>query len=171
MGFEAAVTVNRPRDCPVATASAATDGTVGGIARSSSTDGTVIEEFEVTGDADPPACTRVPGTSPWFLGVANIRGNLVSVMDLHGFMGGGRSPQGRHARVLMYQREGVAAAFRVDDVLGLQRFYMERQTTVSVDAGALTPYLNGGFRRRNEEWAVLSLADFVVSRDFLDISR
>lgn len=58
MGLEAAVTVNQPRDCPVATASAATDGTVGGVARSSSMDGTVIEEFEVAGDADPPACTR-----------------------------------------------------------------------------------------------------------------
>lgn len=126
---------------------------------------------EVREVLDPPVCTRVPGTSPWFLGVANVRGNLVSVMDLHGFIAGGRSPQGRHARVLMYQREGVAAAFRVDDVLGLQRFYMEEQTTVAVDAGPLTPYLNGGFRRRNEEWPVLSLADFVASRDFLEISR
>jgi hypothetical protein len=71
----------------------------------------------------------------------------------------------------MYQREGVAAAFRVDDVLGLQRFYMEEQTTLSLDAGVLTPYLNGGFRRNNEEWPVLSLADFVASKDFLEISR
>lgn len=126
---------------------------------------------EVREVLDPPVCTRVPGTLPWFLGVANVRGNLVSVMDLHGFMAGGRSPQGRHARMLMYQRDGVVAAFRVDDVLGLQRFDMDERASVPVDAGALTAYLNGGFRRRNEEWPVLSLADFVVSKDFLEISR
>lgn len=126
---------------------------------------------EVREVLDPPTCTRVPGTASWFLGVANVRGNLVPVMDLHGFMAGGRSPQGRHARVLMYNREGVAAAFRVDDVLGMQRFYMEERTGMSIDAGALTPYVQGGFRRRNEDWPILSLSDFVVSKDFLEISR
>ncbi|QLD85670.1 helix-turn-helix domain-containing protein [Natronomonas halophila] len=58
MGLEAAVTVNRPRDCPVATASAATDATVGEVARSSVADGTVVEEFEVAGEGDPPTDAR-----------------------------------------------------------------------------------------------------------------
>lgn len=52
MGLEAAVTVNQPRDCPVASASETTDATVGGVARSNGVDGTVIEEFEVAGEAD-----------------------------------------------------------------------------------------------------------------------
>lgn len=126
---------------------------------------------EVREVLDPPTCTRVPGTASWFLGVSNIRGSLIPVMDLHGFMAGGRSPQARHARVLMYNRDGIGAAFRVDDVLGLQRFYTEERAAMSIDAGALTPYLDGGFRRRNEDWPVLSLADFVASKDFLEISR
>jgi predicted DNA binding protein len=58
MGLEAAVTVNRPRDCPVATASSASDAAVGEVARSSVAEGTVVEEFEVAGEADPPADTR-----------------------------------------------------------------------------------------------------------------
>jgi predicted DNA binding protein len=52
MGLEAAVTVNQPRDCPVATASEAADTTVGEVARGSAADGTVVEEFEVAGEAD-----------------------------------------------------------------------------------------------------------------------
>jgi twitching motility protein PilI len=30
---------------------------------------------------------RFPLTQPWFLGLANIRGNLYSVVDLAGFLG------------------------------------------------------------------------------------
>jgi twitching motility protein PilI len=126
---------------------------------------------EVREVLDPPTCTRVPGTASWFIGVANIRGTLVPVMDLHGFMAGGRAAQGRHSRVLMYNRDGVSAAFRVDVVLGLQRFYAEERGGTSVEAGYLTPYLDGEFRRRNEEWPVLDLAAFVASKDFLEISR
>ena len=126
---------------------------------------------EVREVLDPPVCTRVPGTKSWFLGVANVRGTLVSVMDLHGFMAGGRSPQGQRARVLMYSRDGVMAAFRVDDVLGMQRFYLDERASVTVEAGALTPYVDGGFRRRDEDWPVLSLAAFVASKEFLEISR
>jgi len=126
---------------------------------------------EVREVLDPPHCTRVPGTASWFLGVANVRGTLVPVLDLHGFMIGGRSGQSRQARALMYQRDGVAAAFRVDDVLGMKRFYMEERAPVRTGVDALAPYVTGGFRRLNEEWPVLSLSDFVASRDFLEISR
>lgn len=34
-----------------------------------------------------PSLTTVPLTKPWFLGVANIRGNLYSVVDFGGFLG------------------------------------------------------------------------------------
>lgn len=126
---------------------------------------------EVREVLDPPTCTRVPGTASWFLGVANVRGTLVPVMDLHGFVTGGRVAQSRQSRALMYHREGIAAAFRVDDVLGMKRFYLEEQAPVATGAEALAPYVSGGFRRLNEEWPVLSLSDFVASRDFLEIAR
>ena len=34
-----------------------------------------------------PPVAGVPMTKPWFLGVANLRGNLYSVVDLAGFLG------------------------------------------------------------------------------------
>lgn len=126
---------------------------------------------EVREVLDPPTCTRVPGTAPWFLGVANVRGTLVPVMDLHGFMTGGRAAQSRHAKVLIYNKGGVAAAFRVDDVLGMKRFHMEEQAPAETGAEALAPYVRGGFQRLNETWPVFSLDEFVASRDFLEIAR
>ena len=36
-----------------------------------------------------PPLAAVPLTQPWFLGLANVRGNLYSVVDLAGFLGRG----------------------------------------------------------------------------------
>lgn len=120
---------------------------------------------------DPPECTRVPGTAPWFLGVANVRGTLLPVMDLHGLMIGGRAGAPRNARMLVYNSEGVAAAFRVDDVLGLKRFYEDERIAVEPGNEVLAPYVDGGFRQGDETWAVFDFTRFVASRDFLEISR
>jgi twitching motility protein PilI len=38
-----------------------------------------------------PVLTPVPGTRSWLLGVANVRGNLVPVIDLRDFIEGERS--------------------------------------------------------------------------------
>ena len=35
----------------------------------------------------PPRLTKVPGVRSWVLGVANVRGRLVPVMDLAGLLG------------------------------------------------------------------------------------
>lgn len=120
---------------------------------------------------DPPACTRVPGTAPWFLGVANVRGNLLPVMDLHGLMIGGRASAPRNARVLVYSGEGVSAAFRVDDVLGLKRFYTDEMTAAASGIESLSAYMTGGFRQGGDAWSIFSFSRFVASRDFLDITR
>ncbi|NMW25692.1 chemotaxis protein CheW, partial [Rhodanobacter denitrificans] len=37
-----------------------------------------------------PVLTPVPGTQPWLLGVANVRGNLVPVIDFGRFLFGER---------------------------------------------------------------------------------
>lgn len=120
---------------------------------------------------DPPTCTRVPGTAPWFLGVANVRGSLLPVMDLHGLMIGGRAATPRTARVIVHSSEGVTAAFRVDNVLGLKRFYVDEMITVEPTNEVLAPYIEGGFRQGEETWAIFDFRHFVASRDFLDISR
>lgn len=120
---------------------------------------------------DPPTCTRVPGTAPWFLGVANVRGSLLPVMDLHGLMIGGRASASRNARVLVFNGDGVSAAFRVDDVLGLKRFYTDEITSAASRLEALTAYMMGGFRQGDDAWSIFSFARFVTSRDFLDITR
>src|SRR5688572_32936330 len=48
-----------------------------------------------------PAITPVPLTRPWFRGMANIRGNLFSVVDFGAFLGAAAVAQGEQSRLLL----------------------------------------------------------------------
>ena len=72
----------------------------------------------------PPLAT-VPLTKAWFLGVANIRGNLYSVVDLAGFLGheaAAPHTAGGHSRLVLFgPRAGeLRAGIVVSRVLGLR---------------------------------------------------
>lgn len=70
--------------------------------------------------AVPPVVT-VPLTKPWFLGLANIRGNLYSVIDFPAFLGGAKVASGSLARlVLLSSRGGESVGIVVERVLGLR---------------------------------------------------
>lgn len=65
-----------------------------------------------------PQITAVPGVKPWLLGVANIRGNLVAIVDLRGYLEGGRTPINERSRVLLARQPGGPVGLLVDEVLG-----------------------------------------------------
>ena len=68
-----------------------------------------------------PAITHVPLTRPWFRGVANVRGNLYSVVDFAAFVGVGSVELSERSRlVLLGERLRSAAALLVDRSLGLR---------------------------------------------------
>ena len=68
-----------------------------------------------------PPITHVPLTRPWFRGVANVRGNLYSVVDFAAFVGVGSVELTERSRlVLLGERLRSAAALLVDRSLGLR---------------------------------------------------
>ncbi len=69
----------------------------------------------------PPECTPVPLTRPWLLGLANVRGRLVSVVDFSAFLGEPATVITPQARlVLLSERFGSHAGLLVGRVLGLR---------------------------------------------------
>ena len=48
-----------------------------------------------------PTLTPVPGTKPWILGLANIRGELLTIIDLSWFLEGSRSEVTMRTRLLV----------------------------------------------------------------------
>lgn len=69
-----------------------------------------------------PALADVPLTRPWFRGLANIRGNLYSIIDFSGFLGRGNVTAASHNRLLLFgARAGeLHAGIIVPRVLGLR---------------------------------------------------
>jgi twitching motility protein PilI len=69
-----------------------------------------------------PPLVHVPLTQPWFLGLANIRGNLFSVVDFAGFNGHEATPAGLSTRLLLFGQRfsELRAALLVQQVLGLR---------------------------------------------------
>ena len=64
--------------------------------------------------------TGIPLAPAHLLGVANLRGNIVPLVDVRPLLGLGPATAGREARALVVEREGVQLALLIDEVLGLE---------------------------------------------------
>lgn len=66
----------------------------------------------------PPPITSIPATRPWLLGVANVRGNLIALVDLKQFLFEQRTHVTGRARVLVVRQVGGNVGLLVDELLG-----------------------------------------------------
>jgi twitching motility protein PilI len=116
----------------------------------------------------PESMTRVPGARRWLLGIANLRGHLLPLVDLKLLLGSGRTSLRRTTRVISVNHREIPAGLVVDEVVGFRRFRAdehntgEPQTVVRCDR-----FLGGSFDRGDESWPVLNLFDLVESNLFL----
>ena len=69
-----------------------------------------------------PVTTPVPGGQAWLLGVANIRGTLLPVVDLKLFMEGERTVLHETQRALVIRQPGGNVAVLIDELLGQRHF-------------------------------------------------
>lgn len=116
----------------------------------------------------PTFLTRVPGARAWIRGLANVRGQLLPVVDLRAFLGGGTAPIGRNARILVVNNRDVPAGLLVDEVLGFRRF-TDAEFTSQPPATLLNcdRFLAGAFRRGTEVAPVFGLRPLLESNEFL----
>lgn len=116
----------------------------------------------------PAAVTRIPGAKGWVKGLANVRGQLLPMLDLRQFLGSGATTAGRNTRVIVVNHREIPAGLMVDEVLGFRRF---AETEFNAEAPPTVircdSYLAGAFRRGGEVWPVLSLKGLVESQSFL----
>src|SRR5271154_1776925 len=106
----------------------------------------------------PATVTRLPGAKPWVKGLANVRGQLLPMLDLRQILGSGMTNVGRNTRVIVVNHREVPAGLIVDEVLGFRRF-AEREFNVDPPPTVIRcdSYLAGAFRRGGEVWPVLSM--------------
>ena len=114
-----------------------------------------------------PPVSSVPGTRNWVRGIANVRGNLLPVMDLRGYLEGRATVPGRRTRVLVIDHQGVYSGLIVDEVLGLRHFLPEERVSQVALPESYQPYLDGGFASGGETWGVFSLRRLAETPRFM----
>ncbi|MEM7430951.1 MAG: chemotaxis protein CheW [Pseudomonadota bacterium] len=116
----------------------------------------------------PEDMTRVPGAQRWLLGIANLRGHLLPLVDVKLLLGSGRTTLRRNTRVISTNHREIPAGLVVDEVLGFRRFSDNEhrdswpETSVRCDR-----FLTGAYQRGEENWPVIDLFEFVESNMFL----
>src|SRR5262245_39799857 len=116
-----------------------------------------------------PPVAPVPLTKPWFKGVANVRGNLYSVIDFPAFLGVGAVALGEHSRLLLLgDRFRTSAALLVDRSLGLRN---PEQLKPRQGQGEPAAWLRGEFDdAEGKAWKELDVPQLVRHADFLSVS-
>ncbi|OOZ41922.1 hypothetical protein BOW53_01770 [Solemya pervernicosa gill symbiont] len=117
-----------------------------------------------------PRLTRVPGAKVWVKGVANVRGNLLPIMDLRGFLGQNATRLHRRSRVLVISHQGIEAGLLIDEVLGLKHFFDEDRASLSApEVEGLAPFLSDSYRRDSEQWDVFSMRKLAENPAFMKV--
>jgi twitching motility protein PilI len=116
----------------------------------------------------PDDMTRVPGARRWLLGIANLRGHLLPLVDVKLLLGSGRTTLRRTTRVISVNHREIPAGLVVDEVLGFRRFMDHEFTEVWPETVVRCDrFLTGAYQRSDDTWPVFNLFDFVESNLFL----
>ncbi|HTP48298.1 MAG TPA: chemotaxis protein CheW [Casimicrobiaceae bacterium] len=119
-----------------------------------------------------PQLASVPRTKPWYLGIANIRGNLYGVIDFAGFLGRpvdvGTTVAGQPRLVLFGPRSGeLRAGIIVQRVLGLRN--LAELAQMNMPATAPPWYGPRWTDHEGEAWQEIDLARLAQDPGFLQV--
>jgi len=115
-----------------------------------------------------PALTIVPGTRPWLLGVANVRGNLVPVIDLKQYIEGERTLVTDSSRVLLVRQLGGSVGLLIDEVLGQRNFSEEqRAEALGEEDEHYARFVGENYPLGDVHWGLFSMAALVRTPDFV----
>jgi len=112
--------------------------------------------------------TRVPGVPDWVLGVTNLHGDIVSIVDIRALLGIDRQdcPEACNLLVIQTFEGDITASLIVEQVLGIANISAAQiQVVETVVGDGLTPYVRGVYTRGDELLNVLNLEGLLRSLD------
>jgi twitching motility protein PilI len=116
-----------------------------------------------------PAHTPVPGTKTWILGLANVRGDLVTIVDLGWFLLGARTKVTVRSRLLLASLRGRPVGLLVDEVFGQRNFVETDAHPAGLGSSSpLQGYVMRQLRAGSESWQELDLDILFTTADFLN---
>ncbi|MGB5486087.1 MAG: chemotaxis protein CheW [Lysobacterales bacterium] len=116
-----------------------------------------------------PPYTPVPGTKPWILGLANMRGDLLTIVDLAWFLGGKRSNLSMRTRLLAANLRGRPIGLLVDEVFGQRHFVSDEGKNIQLPKNSpLKDFVSMQYRSGQDVWQELDLDTLFTTTEFLN---
>lgn len=119
-----------------------------------------------------PQVTPVPGAQSWMLGVANVRGNLLPIVDLKQFLEGERTVLHEGQRILMVRQPGGDVAVLIDELYGQRSFNEQQQVDPSelgqhgLGDGRYAHFVDRAYRMGGYQWGIFSLDRLARTPEF-----
>lgn len=128
----------------------------------------LASEFDSVVEILPlPPVTPVPGAQAWMLGVANVRGNLLPIVDLKQFLEGERTVLHEGQRMLVVRQPGGDVAVTIDELFGQRSFHEANEVPAQALAqGRYAHFVERAFRLGEHEWGVFSLDRLARTPEF-----
>ena len=116
----------------------------------------------------PAHLARVPGSKPWVRGLANVRGQLLPIIDIRQYLGSGVAPATRNTRVLLVRHRDMLSGFMVDEVAGFVRCTASSfQDSTPPPLVRCDRYLVGAYRFSDNLCPVLSFRKIIETPNFI----
>ncbi len=114
-----------------------------------------------------PGVTPVPGANPWMLGVANVRGNLIPVVDLKQFLEGDRTVVHDGQRVLVIRQSGGNVAVLIDELYGQRTFNDTHRVDLEEPyEGRYGNFVDQTYLLNDSQWGVFNMSLLTRTPEF-----
>ena len=123
---------------------------------------------ELTEIISVPLITRVPGVNRWLMGIANLRGTTIAIVDLNRFLSNAPTVPATNSRIVIFRSGEWFYGLLVDEIIGMRHFDSEdRMASLAKIENSIRPYLIEGYRSEGKEWLVFSVDRLRRSAKFL----
>jgi twitching motility protein PilI len=113
--------------------------------------------------------TPVPGAKQWIIGLANVRGELLTVVDLSWFLTGVRTPITARSRLLATSLNKAPIGLLIKEVFGQRHFFDGDAVPVELEEDSpLNGFVSKEHNLGTESWKELNLDQLFNSAEFLN---
>ncbi len=119
-----------------------------------------------------PRVTTLPAVKSWVRGIANVRGRLIPIVDLHLFLNLPTTMPTSHWRVMVVEDEDVVAGLIVEQSLGMQHFAEDTFEPAAAEGlETLAPYVTGAFRHGGRVYHEIKLRSILRDDEFFNVAQ
>ncbi len=114
-----------------------------------------------------PDITKVPGVKSWIIGIANVRGSLLPIMDMKSYLLGEDIKNRQKGRVIVIDYKGFNTGLVVEEIYGMRHFREgDSSTDVPEVHESMSAFISGAYKQDDEHWPVFSFNEMTRDEKF-----